>query len=106
MTKRFKNGNINVKLSEETIEKWRKGLFHVMETLFNELENVDTYMVGEQFNLGNSAVGITVYNCNQDKCYTVNLDRDIATLLDGKTLKLYAREPDENDREILESEAE
>lgn len=106
MTKRFKNGNINVKLDADTIARWRKGLLHAMETLLNELENVDTYMIGEEFNLGNSAVGITVYSYYADKCYTVNLDSDLDTILDGKTLKLYARDPDENDREILESEAE
>lgn len=97
---RFKNGNINIKLFPETIEKLKSGKVSLMESLSNALFAVDCYLYGESFCIGNYDMAVSIYNYYSDKCYIV-LFSEIDKLLDGKTLKLYATNPTETDRELI-----
>ncbi len=97
---RFKNGNINIRFSQETIDDIKSNRFSDIECLSYALEDVDCYFYGEQFCLSNYAMGIMIYNFYSDKVYLLNF-ADTDKLLQGKTLKLYARKPDEYDREQI-----
>ncbi len=98
---RFNNGNLNIRFSKETLDDIHSRKFTGMECLAFALEDMDTYFIGDSFCLSNYAMGQTVYNCNQDKCYTLDLNDIEDTLLKGRTLKLYARKPDADDRELI-----
>lgn len=103
MIKEFKNGNISVKFDTDTMTDINKGKIDAVEALLWELEWKDTYVIGEGYCLSNYDMGFTVYNCRLDKVYIVSgsaLDR-AAT---GYTLKLYALDPDETDRELIARE--
>ena len=97
----FKNGNLNIKLhGTEEIEEFRKDfMFAISEILWH----TDSYLVGEPFNLSNYDQGIFVYNCRLDLCYTMSLT-DVWNLVNGKTMKLYARKLDECDRELVKTD--
>lgn len=102
ITKEFKNGNINIKLSADGIETIKSGkesdLFIISELLFW----VDTYFVGDQFCLSNYDMGVMLYNNNIDKCYIMSFSDIEKILLKGHTLKLYSYEPSEDDRQTIE----
>lgn len=100
MVKEYKNGNITIKLDRDTLDEIKKD---ELLTLASILDEMDCYFIGESYCLSNFAMGHTVYNAYSDLCYVFPwcmLDE----LKAGKTVKLYAREPDEGDREILERE--
>ena len=100
--KRFKNGNLNVKFFQENIEDYKAGKFSDIELLSFALEDVDCYIIGEQFCLSNYAMGCLIYNAYMDCIYILNFN-DLDILLQGKTLKLYADfRIDEDTREIME----
>lgn len=103
MIKEFKNGNISVKFDKDTMTDIASGKIDAVEALLWELEWKDTYVIGEGYCLSNYDTGFTVYNCRLDKVYIVSgtaLDRAVA----GYTLKLYALDPDETDRETIARE--
>ena len=99
-TKEFKNGNLNIKLTPEAIEEMKRD-----EVLF--LSDVlywnDCYFIGETYCLNNWETGHTIYNAYSDVVYIFPWSA-LETLKEGKTVKLYARHPDETDREIIERE--
>lgn len=98
---RFKNGNINIKFFPENIEDCKAGKFSDIELLSFALESIDCYFVGEQFCLGNFAMGCMIYNCYNDCFYILNFN-DLDKLLEGKTLKLYADfNIDQDTRELI-----
>ena len=100
--RRFKNGNINIKWFNENIEDCKKGKFSDIELLSFSLENVDCYIIGEQFCLSNYAMGCLIYNAYMDCIYILNFN-DLDILLQGKTLKLYANfNIDDETRELIE----
>ena len=105
MTKRFKNHNINVRFDTETIAEIKAGNYSEIEALSWELEDVDCRFIGDEYCISNFAMGATIYSDYADKTYMLNLNDIDELLMQGKTLKLYAGEPDDYDREILESEA-
>lgn len=102
MTQRFNNGNIHIKFNKEDITDIKAGKFSDIEVLSWELENVDTYFIGEQFCLSNYAMGVMLYSYYADKVFILNF-ADLEKLLDGKTLILYAATPSADDREIIEN---
>lgn len=104
MTKRFKNGNLTVRFDHDIIEQVNAGTVSPVEALSWELEGKGCYFIGESYCLSNYEEGATVYNCFSDVCYVVNFTDVAAVLMAGKTMRLYARTPDETDREIMESE--
>lgn len=98
---RFKNGNINVRFDRSDLEDIRAGHVSDLEVLLVSLDAVDTYAVGEEYCLGNSAMGRTFYSAYSGKVFRFNM-ADIGRLRAGKTVKLYASDPDADDRELIE----
>lgn len=103
--KEFKNGNINIRFTTEEIseinnDKTLSGYVYLMWAL----DLADCYTIGESFCLSNFDMGRTIYNAYSDVCYTINLSDIYTVLMQGKTLKLYARKPDVEDREMIEQE--
>ena len=98
--KEYKNGNITIKFDSELIELAKRDS---VLALASALETIDCYFIGETYCLGNYAMGHTIYNCHSDLCYIFAWN-DIETLEQGKTIKLYARKPDEWDRELIKME--
>lgn len=100
MCKEYKNGNITIKFDRETIEEAKKD---DVLTLSSVLEWFDCYFIGETYCLNNWETGHTLYNCYSDLVYIFPWSA-LEELKQGKTVRLYARKPDETYREILESE--
>ena len=98
--KEYKNGNLLIKYNEDAIEQSKKDS---LLTLASVLEEIDCYFVGETYCISNYAMGHTIYNCHSDLCYIFAWN-NIETLEQGKTIKLYARKPNEWDRELIEKE--
>ena len=101
MTKRFKNGNINVRFDSDTIAEIQCGKISDIEALSWALEDVDCRFIGEQYCLSNYEMGATIYSDYADKTFILNFSDIPAVLMKGRSLKLYANEPDDDDREIL-----
>ena len=92
--KEFKNGNLHIKYSTDHNE-W--------EMLSGILERLDCYVVGEEFCLGNYDMGCMIYNAYSDLVYIFRFG-DFEKLEEGKTIILYARKPDSEEREEIEKE--
>ena len=54
--------------------------------------------------MSNYTTGATIYNAYSDLCYIIDFSDIETVLMSGRYLKLYARKPDENDRETIERE--
>ena len=98
--KEFQNGNINLRFDRTMIEEAQKD---EILTLVSLLETLDCYFIGESYCLSNYETGHTVYNAYSDLVYIFAWS-ELEKLIQGKTVKLYARKPNKTDREILESE--
>ena len=98
--KEYKNGNITVKYDRDKIQDSKKDQ---ILTLVSVLEWLDCSFIGETYCLSNYETGHTLYNAYNDLVYVFPW-RLLEDLENGKTIRLYARRPDENDREILETE--
>ena len=97
--KEFKNGNISIKYDADTIKEAQKD---ELLTLSEILNSIDCHFVGETFCLGNYAMGHLIYNTYSDLVYVFNWQW-LKTLKQGKTVKLYARKPDDNDKKVIET---
>lgn len=100
--KEFKNGNISIRFPREKMHDLLNGYISALEILGDTLDEIDCYFVGEDFCISNYDTGINIYNCHSDKIYTLNFTDVQNILATGKWLKLYARDLDEIDREIIE----
>lgn len=104
--KEFKNGNINIHFTPENIADIRadriqnSGLY----ALINARDWADCYFVGNSYCLSNFTMVQLIYNAHSDVCYILDLSDINAVLMRGKTLKLYARKPDAEDREMIARE--
>ncbi len=103
--KEFKNGNMNIRFTAEEIAEMnsddaQSGLY----TLINVLDWADCYFVGDSFCWGNFTMGQLIYNAYSDVCYILDLSDIDSVLMRGKTIKIYARKPDDEDREMIERE--
>lgn len=96
--KEFKNGNISIKYDTETIESAKND---ELLTISEVLNAIDCYFIGETFCLSNYASGHMVYNAYSDLVYTFNW-KLLEDLKAGKTIKLYAKKPDGNEKEEIE----
>jgi len=98
--KEFKNGNINIKFGNDAIEEFKKD-----ELLFlcDCLSLIDCDFIGETYCLSNYETGHTLYNSYSDLVYIFPWSC-LEDLKQGKTVKLYARKPDEYDRQLIEEE--
>lgn len=100
MLKEYNNGNITIKFDPETIEAAAKDDILILSSV---LADFDCYFIGETYCLSNFTMGHTVYNAYSDLCYIFDWAL-LETLKAGKIIKLYARTPDETDREIIKME--
>lgn len=99
--KEFNNGNLSIRFPVEYPDKLKSGVVSAIEVISWVLDELDCYFVGEQFCLSNYAMGAMIYNCYSDLVYIINLNDIEKVLSRGRWLRLYARKPDENDREII-----
>lgn len=99
----YKNGNITVKFCKEDLEEIKAGHVSDTEVLSWLLEEIDCSFIGDTYCLSNWETGHTIYNAYSDLVYIFPWC-DLESLKEGKTVRLYARTPDEYDREILTNE--
>lgn len=99
--KEFSNGNISIRFSPDDMRALNEKRYSSTELLSWVLEELDCYLVGDEFCLGNYATGAMIYNCYSDLVYIINLNDIDDILTVGRWLRLYARKPDKDDREIL-----
>lgn len=98
--KEYKNGNIIIKYDHDMIaESKRDSLL----TLSSVLDEIDCSFIGETYCLNNYETGHTVYNSYSDLVYIFAWS-ELEALEAGKAVKLFARKPDETDRELIEME--
>lgn len=96
----YKNGNITIRLDKDIIQEMQKDEILVLSDV---LSWMDCYFVGETFCLSNWECGHLLYNAYSDLCYIFPwscLDQ----LKDGKTVRLYAREISDDERQVIENE--
>lgn len=96
----FKNGNINVKIEKEDLEDFKKDQVFFLSDL---LWWMNCEFIGETFCLGNFETGYLIYNSYMDCCYIFAWS-DLDKLAEGKSVKLYARDVTDEDRELIERE--
>ena len=101
---RFKNGNLNIRFSPDEIADIKAGKYSDIELLSWKLEKFDTSFIGEEYCLSNYTMGCTLYSYYADKVFVLDFSDIASILMTGGTLKLYARKPDSEDREIIERE--
>ena len=98
--KEYKNGNIIIRYDRDMIaESKRDSLL----TLSSVLDEIDCSFIGETYCLNNYETGHTVYNAYSDLAYIFAWS-ELEALEAGKAVKLFARKPDETDRELIEME--
>ena len=103
--KEFKNGNINIHFTTEEIAEINSDdMQSGLNALINALDWADCYFVGNSYCPSNFTMCQLIYNAYSDVCYILDLSDIDAVLMQGKTLKLYARKPDAEDREMIEQE--
>ena len=98
--KEYKNGNITIKFDRELIELSKRD---DVLALASALETADCYFIGETYCLSNYTTGHTIYNAYSDLVYIFAWS-ELEALEAGKAVKLFARKPDETDRELIETE--
>ena len=96
----YKNHNITIKLFKDSMKDFFKDEILSLSSI---LSDFDCDFIGETYCLNNFETGHTVYNYYSDMIYTFPW-RYIDDLKNGKTVRLYAKKPDEWDRELLERE--
>ena len=101
MNKLYKNNNLDVQFSKDEIDEINDGRYTPLEMLESIIEWSDCYLVGEIFCLSNYECGVDIYNTNRDVLYTLRMSDIDRVLLKGRTLKLYAREVYEYERQAL-----
>lgn len=96
--KEYKNGNITIKYYKEGIQESKRDSLLTLSSL---LDMIDCYFIGETYCLSNYETGHTVYNSYSDLVYTFAWS-ELEALEAGKAVKLFARKPDNADRELIE----
>ena len=98
--KEYKNGNIIIKYDRDMIAESKHDS---LLTLSSVLDEIDCSFIGETYCLNNYETGHTVYNNYSDMVYIFAWS-ELEALEAGKAVKLFARKPDETDRELIEME--
>ena len=96
----FKNGNLSIRVEKEDLEDYLKDQVFFLSDL---LWYMNCDFIGDTFCLSNWETGHLIYNSYMDCCYIFPW-RELETLADGKTVKLYARKLTEDERELIEKE--
>ena len=94
----FKNGNLNIRIEKEDLDDFDKDRVFFLSDLISWM-NCD--FVGETFCLNNWETGHLIYNSYMDCCYIFPWS-ELETLAQGKTVRLYAHKPTDDEREIIE----
>lgn len=94
----FKNGSIHITNNGNQYPR-ESSLINALYAL----EDIDTTAIGESFCINNFCEGCTLWNCNRDLCYLLNLS-ELEALPEGRALILHPHRPDETDREIIARE--
>ena len=89
--KRFKNGNMNVKINLEKGDE-------ILESFLSAVYDYDCEVWGDEFCISNFEMGICLYSWYTDMKYIVSYT-DLDELEKGKTIKLYGIKLDKWDRE-------
>lgn len=101
--KEFNNGNLSIRFPVEYREKLKSGVVSAIEVISWTLDELDCYFVGDEFCFSNYTMGAMIYNCYSDLVYLIDFS-DIEKILNpGRWLRLYARKPTTDDREIIEN---
>lgn len=98
--KEYKNGNIIIKYDRDMIAESKRDSLLTLSSVLNE---IDCSFIGETYCLNNYETGHTVYNSYSDMVYIFAWS-ELEALEAGKAVKLFARKPDETDRELIEME--
>ena len=98
--KEYKNGNIIIRYDRDMIAESKHDS---LLTLSSVLDEIDCSFIGETYCLNNYETGHTVYNSYSDLVYIFAWS-ELEALEAGKAVKLFARKPDETDRELIEME--
>lgn len=98
--KEYKNGNIIIRYDRDMIAESKRDSILTLSSVLNE---IDCYFIGETYCLNNYETGHTVYNAYSDLVYIFAWSY-LETLEAGNAVKLFARTPDETDRELIEME--
>ena len=96
----YKNGNITVKYTSDGIKDSKRD--NVL-TISELLSWFDCSFIGDTYCLNNYETGHTVYNYYSDLIYVFPW-KALQELEQGKTIRLYARKPNQWDREQIEQE--
>ena len=99
--KEFNNGNLSIRLPKEYIKRIKNRNLSAIEVISWVLDELDCYFVGDEFCLGNDAMGAMIYNLYSDVVYIINLNDIDKKLMSGRWLRLYAKVPDDDDREVI-----
>jgi len=97
----FRNGNLNLRISKEDLEDFNKDQVLFLSDLLFWL---DCEFVGETFCLNNFETGHIIYNSYMDCWYVFNWS-DLDVLALGFAVKLFAREMDDDIRDLVNKEA-
>ena len=98
MVKEYKNGKITLKINKLEKEAFdRDPLAYVLD----DLSWIDTYMVSEEYCIGNYYTAIDLYNVRTNKKYMFRMDF-IETLKRGGTVSLGGYTPDEEELKTIE----
>lgn len=100
----FKNGNINYRFSREEREEIRLGYTYADEVFVYDMEDADLEIIGDEYTVGNFEMARTLYNPKTEKVYILLLGEMLKAVSSGKTIKLYASTPSEDQREEIEKE--
>ena len=98
MIKRFKNRNISIRLDKEQLKKPNM----ILDEFLYEMYDEGIEPIGDTFCLSNFATGQLFYDINNDVKFIVNWVECDELIANGKTMKLYASELDEDDREYID----
>ena len=96
--KEFKNGNMNIHFDIQDVYQDESDVVNLLWLI----DSKDTYVISDEYCLSNYDMGMTLYNVRTDKTFIVSFTELAESFKTGKTLKLYARIPDEYDRELID----
>lgn len=100
---KFKNGNFNMWLGKNDIATIKEHPDRDMEIILSTLSDNDMYVIGDEFCLSNFDMGCYIYSAYFDKGYIFPFGC-VQELLDGKSVKFYALELDEDDRAVVKEQ--
>ena len=101
---RFRNGNMNIRFTSDEIAAVKSGRYSDIELLSWILSELDCEFLGDEFCLSNYEMGCLIYSHYFDKTYLLRFTDIENVLMKGKSLKLYGKDPNEDEREMIDKE--